>query len=244
MKTLLNHKTVFFVVLVCIALVTGCASVPMKVAPPPDFMSQKGTIGVIWTNDGKKSTAQMYKLGSQGLLDMAINQAMAGKIIKRLDKEEIAPLVKRFYLDMFSAAFSVEGFEIQTVDTAYDKNKLKKIKKNKAKNEGLSPYDFKSIAEELQVNRLMVLDIQAFGIARSYYGFIPTSQPKGYAQVIGYLLDGSSNLVIGQQYSKNIELSQGEWDVPPEYTNLMRASVTSLEKSIDEIFITIFGRVP
>jgi len=251
MKLNVSNKIALIFVSVLVALLSGCAT-PMKNIPaPPDFMTQKASIGIIFltTYEHPKSTARFYNLGGQGLLDIAINKAIAKNLIDRLDKEQMVPLVKKFYLNTFGEAFSHEGFEVKIIDTAYDHESLVKLEKDKSiKTKAFrfrsSTFDFRPISEELHTDYLMVLEIYSFGVGRSYYGFFPMGPPKGWTALRCYLVETRSNKVVSQQFSTSLEGAKGEWDEPPEYSNLINAVAGSFEKSADEVFIAFFGRTP
>ncbi len=121
-------------------------------APPSGFMAQKGTLGIIWVSSDKEPTAKFYKMKKK-VDDSAIRAIITShKLLDvRLQKERLTPLVKKFYLNVFSAAFSDEGFEVKIVETPYD------------------PEDIPDAATKLRVNYLMVLDVLVFGVGSAYH---------------------------------------------------------------------------
>ncbi len=234
MKHLFSYRRIVLSAVFCgLILISGCVSIPLnEVKIPSSFMQKKGKIGIIWVKKDEKPTADFYQTGRQGLLDIGINHLISTTLRQRLQKEELDPLIKKFYLTPFSEAFSLDGFEIKTIDSGYDLKKYKEIS------------DQKQIAKEVEVDHLIILEILSFGIGRSYFGIIPTSQPQGLTNLRCYLINSSSDQIIAQHIAKNLEASQGEWDEPPEYPNLMKAMLSSFEKSIDECFFAFFGRLP
>jgi len=253
MRYLLSRKTVVIVILACLILVSGCGTPIKNVLPPPDFMAQKGTIGIITitTNNSHKGTACYYNLGSQGILDIAINRGkdMEKQLINNLHKEEIAPIVNKYYLNLFKDGFSREGFKVKTIDTAYDHNNLTKFEKGKfmkASNEVYyfsTIYDLKSISDELQADYLMVLEIHRFGVKRYYHGFIPTTPPFAWTALRCTLIETASNKIVANHFSEKA-ISSEEWDEPPDFANLMKAVLTSFERAIDDVFTGFLGRAP
>ncbi len=253
MKFLLSRKTVVIVILACFVLVSGCGAPIKNVLPPPDFMAQKGTIGIITitTIHSHKGTACYYNLGTQGILDHAINRGkdMEKQLINRLHKEETAPIVKKYYLNKFRDGFSREGFKVKTVDTAYDHKNLTKLEKGKfmkASNEVMyysTIYDLKSISDELQADYLMVLEIHRFGVKRYYYGFMPKTPPFAWTALRCTLIETASNKVVADHFSEKAILSE-EWDEPPDFAKLMKAILTSFEGTIDDVFTGFLGRAP
>ncbi|MDE3084988.1 MAG: hypothetical protein KGJ37_07230, partial [Verrucomicrobiota bacterium] len=84
---------------------------------------------------------------------------------------------------------------------------------------------------------VLVLELLNYGVMRTYYGFIPTSTPSGFATIRGRLVDiADKNSVIwdtGEQYPGNTvqEPVAGEWKQPPDYANLIAAANRALVRS-------------
>jgi hypothetical protein len=191
-------------------------------------MTRKGTIGIIWISSVTEPTAKFYTGYNEGKWTATANPYRDKNLDRVLQQTKIAPLVKKFYLNVFSRAFTDEGFDVKTIETP-------RLKKNIS--------DFKTIAEELRVNHLMVLEVLAFGsgFVSSFFSYPPGI---GFSSVRCSLFDGSSNQVIGQHHAVNAELTQGRWWESPEFSTLTRAINTAFERSLDESFIRIFGRSP
>ena len=90
----------------------------------------------------------------------------------------------------------------------------------------------------------MVLEIRAFGVGQHYSGTFAIGMPMGFTSVKCALIDGASNMVIGQQYAVNAEIPQGKCYEPSEFSTVIQAINIAFEKSLDECFIRMFGRVP
>jgi hypothetical protein len=204
-----------------------------------NLVAEKRKVGVVWISQDNNNVAKLYKQGDQGLVDVIVSSAATSEVAKRFEKEKVSPYVQKYYLNVFKGAFSDEGCLTKVVDKSYSKDSLKRMKET-----GFFWYDLRPIAKELQVDNLMVLDMIKFGAIRKYKGFIPVTQPKGHSLVAGYLIEGTSNRLIYMKISGKTELPAGEWDSPPEFTNLMKSVESSFEKAIDEIFIAFFNRAP
>jgi len=140
------------------------------------------------------------------------------KLSNRLKEEKVASLVKDYYLDAYRNPLTSEGFKVKIVKNAYNKEQLKRINEF-----GLAPYDFKPIAQELQIDHLIVLDIRGFGVVKKYKTFSLADKPKGYSFVEGYLVEGASNRIISKiPFETQINV-EGEWDTPPDFSNLVIA---------------------
>ena len=85
-------------------------------------------------------------------------------------------------------------------------------------------YDYKPITDDLQVDYLLVLEIIRFGVARHYYGFIPTGNPAGWVALRSSFIDARTNELIAQQFSNINEPVSKEWDQPPDYNEVVNAN--------------------
>jgi hypothetical protein len=88
---------------------------------------------------------------------------------------------------------------------------------------------------ETGADQVLVLRLMYYGTSRSYYGFIPISEPQGFAAVDGSLIDKEHKILwntgdsILDSFVK--EPVVGEWKQKPDYPNLIAASERALEKS-------------
>lgn len=219
---------------ISIMLCIGCAASPPRlknIAPPPDFMTQKGTIGIIWIPNTKNVAATVY----EGYNTVAKN--VNRKLHVCLQNVRVATLVEKFYLNVFAGAFSDEGFEVKTISPPFYKS-FPEFKKD----------DYKQIAEKLHVRYLLLLEILAFGVGQDSSELYSESGaiglPRGFTAVTCSLIDSSSNDVIGQQHVIHEEFPRGMPYESPGCPYLIEAVVTAFEKSIDESFIRFFGRAP
>lgn len=78
--------------------------------------------------------------------------------------------------------------------------------------------------------QLVVLEIQAAGTIRSYYGFIPTGAPRGYFSCRGSLIDLSNNKLLWTAVGVQIVPIEKPWDQPSDsYPNVTTAFYRALE---------------
>lgn len=240
----------------CLLIFSGCQTPFANMSLPQSFIEKKSKIGIIWIKDSEKHTGDLYadvKESGAGclcdLISLGVAHATSTELANRIRMEETAPLVKKHYLNVFSDAFSVDGFEVKPIDNAYDKKSLLKFEINKsdAKNEKKDlyySYRLKSVSEELQTDYIMVLESIRFGVKTEYSGPIMSGIPKGITSLKCYLVEGSSNKIIAQHSIEITELPGGKWDEPPEYPLLIKAAKISFEKAMDQTFIGIFQRAP
>ena len=112
----------------------------------------------------------------------------------------------------------------------------------KAKGEGVAPKDFSRLKQQYNIDKLLVIDISAVGMNRSYASYIPTSDPKGWVVGKGYLVDLSTNAYEWYQPVEELKSSDGVWDEPPNYPGLTNAYFQAIELAKDEFLKPFAGQ--
>ena len=250
----------------------GCASKFKNISPADDFLQKKNvSIGLIWTSQanmhypaGPEYTAKYYMLGQQGLLDKAVAHSFSDKLVTALCDIKLKNLMEEHYFNVFQRAFEDNNFNVKINPEPYcwknfrlgtneyctnaleTKNvELKQVGEGPLQTPiGCMVYNYKPVIADLGVDYLLSIDLIQHGTGRTYFAMSPTSPPQGYTLLVSYLIDGKTDKVISQHISSVVEPVQGEWDEPPEYTNLMKAAETSFEIAINEVFIDIFKQAP
>ncbi|HEX7026031.1 MAG TPA: hypothetical protein VF268_02220, partial [Gammaproteobacteria bacterium] len=155
-------------------LFSGCATIQKPVALQPQFWADSSkTIGIFVTELPKADT---HSVGSQGLLDVAINQSAAKGIRGHLQSMPFEPF-KEELTQVFSKALAEKGFQTKVVDI--DLKALKEAKKPKGtkaqKGVQYNHIYLAPLKQDQSIDLLLLIEANAVGTIRSYYGFIPTS---------------------------------------------------------------------
>ncbi|HEV2271950.1 MAG TPA: hypothetical protein VGR92_21050, partial [Steroidobacteraceae bacterium] len=135
--------------------------------------------------------ASTLKMGNQGLLDVAINNAMADPLTKHLRSLSMDQF--RESGQVIATFFSKQGVTTKTIPADLD---LKALPKAQQEADGFATRDFTGLKAKYGVDQLVVLEVQAAGTIRNYYGFIPTGAPQGYFSCRGSLIDLSNNKLL------------------------------------------------
>jgi hypothetical protein len=226
-------------------LMSACA--PGRVVVKPEFFQDRQVhVGVALTPYPEGGA---HKAGAQGLLDMAINSAMASDLQKHLAAVDIAEfdqLRDRFvqelgkrgmnavalpgYLDPFK--YPERPADAPQLDVAYDR-------------------DLRALGAEQKVDIVVLLQVSRFGTIRSYYGFIPLGAPQGLFQVRGQMVDVRNGQVLWHTMMAEQAATvpaTGDWDQPPNYPNLtaaLRAAIANGNKFLmDDFFVPVAAAAP
>ena len=181
--------------------------------------------------------AGFYKEGGQGIIDILINEAMTTSVAESIGKVNTAEIVEQHYFKPFEIAFLDKSFK---VTKAGEKLRRDSIVKYEGNDEKHAPYCFKALKNQYNAELALILEPKLFGTIRKYYGFIPMGAPKGYADLVVYLVRLEDNTVLGH-YNASVRIDvTGDWDTPPDYTELAKASKTALATALNNAYLHFF----
>jgi len=217
-------RTAFAVALLAIAaLLGGCAGTPqLPVAVSQDFLAAKGTrVGVAMT---PLPTVDTYLPGADCLLCMAAASLMNSSLtahVKTLPHEDLPPLKADI-----AALLRSKGLDATVVDKPIDLNALPDFS---SKEPNFAAKDFSSLKSQLNVDRLLVIDISALGAWRTYSAYIPTSDPKAVLRGTGYIVNLSNNALDWYLPVNILKSAEQSWDEPPKFPGLTNAYFQAIE---------------
>ncbi len=219
-----KRSVILFVMVFTMLFLTRCAA--KRIILKPTFWQQKESkIGVAVV---KYPIAGAHRRGGQGLLDMAINEALAGNLkdyLRQVDMTVFSNIIDKFVQNL-----GEKGITAKRIDELIDLEQLQVFKSSQSGN--YTKVDFKPLSQEKNINMLILLSIQSFGTIRPYYGFIPLGSPKAFCLAKGQLINLDNNAILWLYTMKELEASipvEGKWNQPPDYPNLTKA----IEKAIE-----------
>lgn len=199
----------------------GCSP---RVMVKSDFWQDKTTkIGVVMA---KIPRACPHTPSSQGLLDMAINNAAASTLDKYLSQIEITTFTP--VTEEFVGELQKRGINAVKIDEIFDKTE-------KPKEVSYTEY-VKESAERFGVDKLIVLSVDMVGTSRLYYGFVPLSNPEGFCLAEGVMVDAKTTSPktvwhSDMQWKDGCVPTMQKWDQPPDYPNLTEAILKAVENA-------------
>jgi len=99
--------------------------------------------------------------------------------------------------------------------------------------------DFSPLRKKYDIDKLVVIDIKALGFIRTYSAYFPTSEPKGYLNGAGYIVNLSDN-TYDWYLPVSVSRSPGAiWDEPPKFPALTNAYFQVLEMSKDAFLVDL-----
>jgi hypothetical protein len=209
----------FFVAIGLLSLLSACALNP-AVQMKKEFWSQTDRSVVVAL--ANLPEAMPHKEGPQGLLDIAINNAMADELTKALKTITLtdsygqtrSEVVKRMQENGMKASLHEKTIDADALTDFRSEDKSRVYARK----------DFRSLKAELDgADRLLLFTVVAVGTQRSYYGFIPTSRPTAVLEARGEIIDLQTNELLWRQTTKDSAAIDDPWDEPPEFRNVYAA---------------------
>ena len=215
---------------------SGCATKPIAV--PTAFWEQPATpVAIVVTSTPKQGDFVMQ--GNQGLLDVAIAAVMTAEVRAATKKVDASRFME--VQTQFAEALTAANFVPVPITERLELAKLP------ARRDGDFDRDLSAVTKANNVRYVLVLELLNYGALRSYYAFMPTSAPSGFAAVRGRLVDTKDYKVIWDTGNAPLdcivqEPVAGQWKQPPAYQNLMTAAERAMHRSrqylVDRFFET------
>jgi hypothetical protein len=214
----------------------GCA--PARVALKPSFWKDNPhRVGVATVAPPQLAA---YKAGSQGLLDMAINSAMAGSLEEHLQRLDVSGFST--VADQYVKKLNERGINARRL--AQTVAPLTFPEFTSSSSDEFAERDLRTLAGKEDLDMLILLSVQQCGTQRAYYGFIPLGPPQALCVSKGELIDLKTNQILWRTYQNNEQALQsvaGEWDEPPHFSNVTVAINQSLIQSQKFLVGEFFG---
>ncbi|MBH2002724.1 hypothetical protein [Acinetobacter sp. ANC 4805] len=215
---------------------TGCATLkPMELQP--EFWQQSNKKVAVVVYELPKTAA--YKAGNQGLLDIAINNAISNKFdnfVSSLQFEPYSALAEDIEKEFDQRGFdaTVVKVDVKNVPT------LVKTPEQK-KNPAIFQMNLAAVSELKDKDLVFIITSTQVGTTRSYYSVVPTSAPQGIYGGIAHLVDVKTNEIKWWKPVSVIKPVNGDWDQPPSYPNVSQAVDLAIEASKQEYKKQLFN---
>jgi len=207
-----------FILIACgFIFLTGCAT--QKNMPLADsfWQTQHQKIAVVTT---KAPEPKLYKMGSQSLIDVAISSTMTNGLDNYISHANLT-WYRKLPLD-FAAQLKQRNVYAKAYTEAMN-------------------IDPKNITGFGDSDKLLVIQLEAWGVVRNYSGFIPIGAPKAYCVLKGELINTKNNDILWRYQTTIKQPVQGEWDQPPNYPNIGNALTSAIQSAQQDLFDSFFS---
>jgi hypothetical protein len=218
-----------------VAFLWGCATPPQQaIELSQNAVDSKGTeLGIVMTAIPKSDA---HLRGADCLLCMAVASGANSTLtahVQTLPQEDL-PKLKNDLADLIRK----KGVKVTVIPEDLD---VKGLPDNTTKSPNTTAKDFSSLQRKYQVSKLLVIDINALGVLRTYAGYVPTSEPKGYLEGLGYIVNLKNNAYEWYMPVKVMRSADQNWDEPPKFPGLTNAYFQALETGRDS-FLKPFAK--
>jgi hypothetical protein len=214
-------------------LLAGCAApVQQPVELKADFFSaakaKGGRIGVVMAELPKPDTqfpgaGCLLCIGVANLAHKSLSaevQTFSIDELKPLPAELVA-LLKKQGLDAMLVPEPVKVAELPDLAAGDPTNKSRK--------------NFSALKDKHKLDRILVVDVTALGVWRSYSSYVPTEPPRAVLFGSASLIDLSSHALEWHLPLVLSRAAEGEWDEPPKFPGLSNAYYQVLETGKDMV---------
>ncbi|WP_444943208.1 hypothetical protein ACJJIK_15005 [Microbulbifer sp. ZKSA006] len=223
----------FSFVFLGVVFLSGCAGTPqLPVEPDQTFWQQPGKrVGLVVS---KAPTPDVHLPGAACLLCLAAAEVANSSLSSHTETLSVDD-VTVIATDMDEL---LQSKNIEVVKVLQELN-LRKLPKYKSEVPNSTKRDFSSFAEQYNISHLLVVDLKAVGMLRSYSGYIPTSEPKGYFEAVGYLVDLSNNTYEWYRPVQVLKAAIDAWDESPSFPALTNAYYQAIAEGKEVIISSL-----
>ena len=217
----------FVPVALVMLLASGCVALPAPVPLSEEFWNDADkTVAIVVEN---LPPADFMTTGQQGLLDFAINEganSALNEYLKQLDYSEFAAVAEEF-----KELLEAGGATVVAVRTSHALPALSRFRSSGNEKHVYARMDYRPLREELGADRLLLISVPTAGVTRSYYGFIPTSDPMAQLVAEGRVVDLETNRLLWRARMDVTLAIPQPWDEPPSFPNASAAFFKAAEQA-------------
>lgn len=207
----------------------GCAVAPQNPVEmsPQAVASKTARIGVAMAPLPKVDT---HLPGAGCLLCIAAANVANSELIdhsRTLPPEDLAQLKHEI-----ARRIRAKGGQAIVVDEPLETDKLPDFS---GEGPNLARKSFAPLKARYGIDKLVVIELHALGMWRTYSSYFPTSDPKATLQGRGYMVNLSSNAYEWYQPVSILKAADKAWDEPPKFPGLTNAYYQALELGKDQL---------
>jgi hypothetical protein len=217
----MKHR-ISLILAIAALILGGCATPQHPVELVKETLTpQSGKIGIAMGQIPKVDT---YFPGVSCLLCLITTSIANAKLTahaQTLSGEDLLKLKGEI-----SSLLGERGIQAQIIKETIDIQTLPDFKSQET---NIARKDFTAFRAKYNIDKLIVIAINGLGFVRTYRGHFPTSDPQGVFEGIGYMVDLASNRYEWYWPVSIIKSAQGEWDEPPQFSNLTNAYFRAMD---------------
>jgi hypothetical protein len=211
----------------CAVVLTACATRQEPVSFNTATLKVENRIGVVLTSVPK---VDLTLPGASCLLCYAVASAANSSLNKHTQALPTTDVLN--FKDELASVLRKKGLNATAIAEPLYVPSLPDFS-GKAAN--VATKDFSSFQKKHGFDKLLVIDITALGVERTYATYVPTGAPRAYLVGTGYLVNLSNNTYEWYLPLQTFRAAEGNWDEPPTFPGLTNAYFQVIEVSKDEL---------
>jgi hypothetical protein len=214
-----------FAVIGALLALSGCVAPPQLPVPlaPAAVGATAGNVGVALNIVDKADT---YFPGADCLLCYGLASAANSTLTAHVVKQPIDDIVQ-FQADVV-AALGKKQTSVVALPRTW---KLENYPKVSSPQPNAAVFDFSALKKTDGLDRLLVINVTAVGVERTYASYIPTSEPKAFVLGSAYMVNLASNQYEWFEPIAVRRAADGKWDEPPNFPGLTNALVQAIDSA-------------
>ncbi|OFI33578.1 hypothetical protein [Alteromonas lipolytica] len=205
-------------------LLAACGSTPQPTVPlqTNNVGADKRVVFAYVGPEDAKGTTHIY--GASCLLCYGVAAGLTSSLDTHLESTVDATELEAIR-DVVISEYRQHNSNISLVTLNTEVSKLKKFKGE----HGFAPKDFRPLAESLNADVLVLLEMQEHGAFRSFSGYVPNGDPQGYVRGLLSTIDLKTNAYIQYLVIDEKVQPEGEWDEPTTFPGVTHAYYQAVE---------------
>lgn len=219
-----SHTLKITVITALTFLLAACGSTPQ-----PTVALESNNVGVDKTvvfayvgPEDESGTTHIY--GASCLLCYGVAAGLTSSLDTHLESTVDASEMEAIR-DLVISEYREHNSDVSVVTLNTDIKKLKKFKGEL----GFAPKDFRPLAETLNADVLVLLELTEHGAYRSFSGYVPNGDPQGYVHGLLSTIDLKTNAYIQYLVIDEKVQPEGEWDEPTTFPGVTNAYYQAVE---------------
>ena len=206
----------------------GCTTPPQRSLPlRSEALASKPKMGVAMSLLPKVDTAFpgaecLLCLAAASMANRSLTahvQTLSGDDLKQV-KDDLAERLR------------AKGLDVIVIEEPIDLTKLREVSPVQT---NFARRDFSPLKEKHRIDKLVVIDISAWGVERTYSAYVPTSEPKAIVRGASYIVDLTSNALDWYMSIWVRKAAGPNWDEPPKFPGLTNAFYQAIEQGKDAV---------
>ena len=204
--------------MLAVLFIAACGSTAQPLVPLQTNVINKDSskIGVYYELPDEEATTHIF--GAECFLchskASSMTSALSSHLENSIDEEELEDIKETVFIE-----FKDLSDDVTYVELSRPMEKLPKFKGGS----GYALRDFRFLKEQLEIDYLVVVDLNAHGAYHSFNKDTPNGDPQGYISGVIFTVDLDNNAFVQYREINEKVQPKGDWDQPANFPSVTAA---------------------